>query len=109
MSSNFFDTLKPAVVPAKTFKTDVPESLSDLPSLPQYFDDPDLQELFDERAGMLEYESGLAREEAERQSLKYVRSIAESRTGTSRGEALHAEMYDGAVIRDHLAYEFTVA
>jgi hypothetical protein len=109
MSSNFFDTLKPAVAPAKTLKTAVPESLPDLFPLPQYFDDPDLQELFDERAGMLEYESGLAREEAEHQSLKYVRSFAELRTGTSRGEALHVEMNYDAVIRDHLAYEFTVA
>ncbi|MBK4738896.1 competence protein CoiA family protein [Noviherbaspirillum pedocola] len=60
------------------------------PALPQYFDDPALQELFDERAGMLEFESGVTREEAERQSLEYVRSIAQSRTGTSRGEVLHA-------------------
>lgn len=96
MSSNFFDTIKPAVVPATTLKTAAPESLPDVPPLPQYFDNLDLQELFDERAGMLEYESGLAREEAERQSLKYVRSIAESRTGTSRGEALHTEMNDDA-------------
>ena len=42
------------------------------PSLPQYFTDPSVQELFDERAGMLEYDSGLKRKEAENQAYDYV-------------------------------------
>jgi len=42
------------------------------PSLPQLFDNTDLQELFDERAGMLEYNSGLSRTEAEKQAFDYV-------------------------------------
>lgn len=41
-------------------------------SLPRHFSDPNLQELFDERAGMLEYDSGLKREEAENQAYDYV-------------------------------------
>jgi hypothetical protein len=128
MSSNFFDTLKPAVAPAKTLKNAIPKSLPELPPLPQYFDAPDLQELFDERAGMLEYESGLTREEAERQSFEYVRAIEASRTSTSRGVVLHAsrmhlqllsvgedcskavvETSDDAVIRDPVVREFAFA
>lgn len=38
----------------------------------QHFTDPVLQELFDERAGMFEYDSGLKREEAENQAYDYV-------------------------------------
>lgn len=41
-------------------------------ALPRHFTDPNLQELFDERAGMLEYDSGLKREEAENQAHDYV-------------------------------------
>lgn len=43
-------------------------------SLPKYFDDPALQELFDERAAILEYEGGLSRKDAEQQALSYVSS-----------------------------------
>ena len=42
------------------------------PPPPQHFTDPNLQELFDERAGMLEYDSGLKRHEAENQAYDYV-------------------------------------
>lgn len=44
-------------------------------SLPTYYDDQDLQELFDERAGMLEYEGGMSRANAEQHALMYVNSI----------------------------------
>ncbi|WP_291997249.1 hypothetical protein [Candidatus Accumulibacter sp. ACC012] len=36
---------------------------------PIYFDDPALQEGFDERAALLEFEAGFGREEAEKQAL----------------------------------------
>jgi hypothetical protein len=44
-------------------------------SLPIHFDNPDLQELFDERAGMFEYEGGMSREKAEQHAIIYVESI----------------------------------
>jgi hypothetical protein len=37
--------------------------------LPIYFDDPALQESFDERAAMLEFEAGFERCEAEKRAL----------------------------------------
>lgn len=41
--------------------------------LPVYFDDPAMQEAFDERAAIMEFDAGLSREEAEKQVLELAR------------------------------------
>lgn len=71
---NFFDAPKPPSGSVHKASEPVPSPISDSPPLRLYFDDPNLQELFDERAGVLEYEGGLDRVEAEQQALAFVNS-----------------------------------
>lgn len=50
------------------------EALIDRP-LPIYFDDPALQEAFDERAAVFEFEAGFERDEAEKQALAEITAL----------------------------------
>lgn len=69
---NLYQHLSQPAVSVNKAQQRISVSTSSSPSLPQHFTDPNLQELFDERAGMLEYDAGLKREEAENQAYDYV-------------------------------------
>lgn len=51
------------------------EELPVVNPLPIYFDDPDLQEAFDERAGVLEFEAGYERDVAEKRALAEITAL----------------------------------
>jgi hypothetical protein len=56
--------------------------------LPAYFNDPFLQELFDERAGILEFDAGLDRSSAESQALSEVSAYLSGRTAMNPDAAI---------------------
>jgi hypothetical protein len=73
---NFQESLKHPAATEKKTRQPISVPPSPEPTLREYFANPALQELFDERAGMLEYDAGLNRAEAEKQAFEYVSASA---------------------------------